>query len=79
MLADLLMASKAYEEALQVILHRTRKSFSFVPVKPEFFSGSFSTAYVVYCTVKIMFTFIGFIPSSKYDSFHIFNYVCHSI
>ena len=37
MLADLLMASKAYEEALQVILHRTRTAFSFVPVKPEFF------------------------------------------
>ena len=41
MLADLLMASKAYEEALQVILHRTRKSFSFVPVKPEFFQVLF--------------------------------------
>ena len=37
MLADLLMASKAYEEALQVILHRTRKSFSFVPIEHELF------------------------------------------
>ena len=70
MLADLLMASKAYEEALQVILHRTRKSFSFVPVKPEFFQVLFQPLRL---TAKIMFTFIGFIPSSKYDSFHIFQ------
>ena len=74
MLADLLMASKAYEEALQVILHRTRKSFSFVPVKPEFFQVLFQPLRLfILQRIKIMFTFIGFIPSSKYDSFHMFQ------
>ena len=57
------------------------------PVKPEFFWGFFSTSILkvvyrlffqplrfVHSTTKIMFTFLFFIRTSKYDSFHLFQF-----